>query len=129
MNDLNPKWKILYIPLAELCDNDPAMPLMISVFDFDDDGDHDLIGSVTMSLDNMKTLAESCEPVRLFNGEKKAGKLLVTECMLEELQELGRKMSGCYPARRGSAYSLSQDEEHQQQSEEHQAQAQHLLSQ
>ena len=30
MNDLNPKWKIFYIPLAELCDNDPAMPLMVS---------------------------------------------------------------------------------------------------
>ena len=81
-----------------------------------------------MSLDNMKTLAETCEPARLYNGEKKAGKLLVSECTLES-QELGRKMSGCYPARRGSAYSLSQDEEHHQQCEQHQAQAQHLLSQ
>ena len=88
-----------------------------------------MIGSVTLSLDNMKTLAQSCEPARLYNGEKKTGKILVTECVVEELQELGRKLSGCYPARRGSAYSLSQDEEHQLQCEEHQAQAQHLLSQ
>merc|ERR1711983_605021 len=77
----------------------------------------------------MKTLVDTSEPARLFNKKQKAGKLFVIECKLEERLELGRKMSGCYPPRRGSAYSLSQDEEHQLQCEAHQVAAQHLLNQ
>ena len=29
MNNLNPDWKLLYIPLAELCDEDFNMPLKV----------------------------------------------------------------------------------------------------
>lgn len=130
MNNLNPEWKILYIPMGELCDNNPEMPLLISVFDYDSDGKHDLIGTVELTLAEMKSLAETSSPARILNVEKKAGKLYVMECKVEQAQDLERKGSvGCYPARRGSAYSLSQDEVHHQECLMHQAKAQELLSQ
>lgn len=41
MNNLNPDWKLLYIPLAELCDADLNMPLRIDVYDEDKSSRHD----------------------------------------------------------------------------------------
>ena len=43
-NNLNPSWKILYIPMTELCDNDLSLPLRITVFDEDRNSHDDLIG-------------------------------------------------------------------------------------
>lgn len=43
-NNLNPEWKILYLPLMELCDGDYYMRLKIDVWDFDYNSPDDLIG-------------------------------------------------------------------------------------
>ena len=100
------------------------------MFDYDSNGQHDLIGTVQLTLAEMKSLAETSSPVRIYNGEKKAGKLYVMECRVEQAQDLERKGSGGgYPARRGFAYSISQEETHQQEGLLQQAQAQELLGQ
>ena len=99
------------------------------MFDYDSNDQHDLIGTVQLSLAEMKSLADTSSPARIYNGEKKAGKLYVMECRVEKAQDLERKGSGgCYPARRGSAYSVSQEETHHQECLIQQAQAQELLS-
>ena len=79
------------------------------MFDYDSNDQHDLIGTVQLSLAEMKSLAETSSPARILNGEKKGGKLYVMECRVEKAQDLERKGSGgSYPARRGLAYSISQ---------------------
>ena len=79
------------------------------MFDYDSNGQHDLIGTVQLTLAEMKSLAETSSPARIYNEENKAGKLYVMECRVEQAQDLERKGSGGgYPARRGLAYSISQ---------------------
>jgi hypothetical protein len=100
------------------------------VFDYDSNGQHDLIGSVQLTLAEMKSLAETSSPARILSGEKKGGKLYVMECRVEKALDMEREGSGdCYPARRGSAYSISQEETHHQECLIQQAQALELLSQ
>lgn len=112
MNNLNPNWKVLYISTKELCDDDLSMPLQLEVWDEDKGSKHDLIGSVSLSLDQMMELANSRCPVNLSlpgAGDDNRGQLLVTECRLEEPdRELERKLSTTsYPSSRTSSFSQS----------------------
>jgi copine 1/2/3 len=60
--------------LGTLCGSDPTTPLVITAFDWDSDGSHDVIGSVTTSLKDMQERAEKgSSPLALVNP-KKAGK-------------------------------------------------------
>eukprot|EP00091_Calanus_sinicus_P005181 TRINITY_DN15575_c0_g1_i1.p1 TRINITY_DN15575_c0_g1~~TRINITY_DN15575_c0_g1_i1.p1 ORF type:complete len:110 (+),score=20.61 TRINITY_DN15575_c0_g1_i1:166-495(+) len=56
-NNLNPSWKVLYIPTSELCDGNLQMPLNIEVFDEDRNSRDDLIGRVELTLSDLQ---ESC---------------------------------------------------------------------
>jgi len=128
-NNLNPSWKVLYIPTPELCDNNFQMPLNIEVFDEDRNSHNDLIGSVQLTLSDLQSLSNSHSPVILRKGPKNRGQLLVTECQIEEpATDLERRGSiSSYPARRESVFSTS--EGFQQPLNTQQAATQELLCQ
>jgi len=84
-NNLNPNWKILYISLSELCDRDFDMKLKIEVFD-EDNTTVELIGDVSLSLNDMLSMAASGTQAPLFMGHKRdkhRGDLYVKECVVE----------------------------------------------
>ncbi|XP_076333196.1 copine-3-like [Tachypleus tridentatus] len=49
-NDLNPIWKTFEIRAQSLCSSNPESPILISCYDYDSDGSHDLIGDCTTTL-------------------------------------------------------------------------------
>ncbi|CAM9627798.1 unnamed protein product, partial [Laminaria digitata] len=56
MNDLNPLWKPQETSIqvrAALCNGDYRRPLRVEVWDWDRDGGHDAMGSVTTSLQGL----------------------------------------------------------------------------
>lgn len=107
MNNLNPDWRLLYIPVSELCDGDPAMELQIAVYDEDKSSRHDLIGSVNVTLAQLMELSNSNSPIPLVREKdgihkRKEGRgdILVSECSIEDTGDPLRKTSvpGSYPA-------------------------------
>ena len=128
MNNLNPEWKLLYIPIVELCDNDPQMSLLITAFDYDSNSHHDMIGSVQLTLSEMQTMAETGYKVRLVGGV--GGMLGVTECMMVRSQRDGERRGSisAYPPRRGTACTFNQNDPNHQEFLQRQVQAQELLS-
>eukprot|EP00092_Neocalanus_flemingeri_P079875 GFUD01099539.1.p1 GENE.GFUD01099539.1~~GFUD01099539.1.p1 ORF type:complete len:264 (+),score=64.47 GFUD01099539.1:27-794(+) len=82
-NDLNPDWKILYIPTKELCDDNFDMRLQLDVYDEDVSSRNDLIGSTMLSLGDMFSLATSSSSVELYKKGKYRGKLFITQCQVE----------------------------------------------
>jgi len=112
-NNLNPLWKLVYIPLSELCDNDISMPLRMTVFDEDRNSHDDLIGEAEVTLQQLMNLAVSGTPVTLKIGEKKRGDIYVRECNIEDQSShhMVRKMSASsYPERKPSQVSIPPQE-------------------
>jgi len=112
-NNLNPSWKLLYIPLSELCDDDLSMPLKMTVFDEDRNSHDDLIGVAEVTLQQLMNFSVSGTPVILKIGEKKRGEVYVRECDIEDLttHNLVRKMSASsYPERKPSQVSIPPQE-------------------
>jgi len=68
-NDLNPKWKPFAFNSTKL-NNDEKALLVFSVFDHDDNGKHDLIGTAHMSMEELLSAEQSNFP--LINEKKKA---------------------------------------------------------
>jgi len=109
-NNLNPSWKILYIPLTELCDNDLSLPLRITVYDEDRNSHDDLIGEAEVTLQHLINYAVSNTAIILKIKSKKRGEIYVRECNIEDNSstELVRKMSTTsYPERKASQVSIS----------------------
>jgi len=108
-NNLNPCWKVLYIPVSELCDGDHQMTLTVEVYDEDRNSRDDLIGSVELSLTDLINLARQGSLVTLKKGAKNRGELLVKQCEIEQpSSDLERKesLSSYPPSRRESTYSM-----------------------
>ena len=104
-NNLNPSWKLIYISLSELCDNDFSLPIRITVFDYDHGTHDDLIGQTETTLRDLMSISASGSPLILKIGEKKRGELYVRQCETENTPE--RKPSNAsYPEKKGSNASI-----------------------
>jgi len=74
MNNLNPQWKQFTIPVRTLCNGDYQRDLLFSVFDWDSDGDHDLIGSFHSNLQTLRTAQGSEKSFDCINEKKRKKK-------------------------------------------------------
>lgn len=64
-NDLNPQWPPIKLDLTALCDNDDGKAVTISFFDYQSKKEeHELIGSITTSVEEMKQAAKDCQAQR-----------------------------------------------------------------
>ncbi|PSC75848.1 copine-3 [Micractinium conductrix] len=72
-NNLNPTWRPFKASMAQLCNCDPQRPLLLEVFDHDDVGSHDMIGSCQTSLAGLQAAAAAGQGFALVDP-KKAGK-------------------------------------------------------
>jgi hypothetical protein len=54
MDNLNPHWAQVQIPVQEVCNNDYSRPLQVEVWDWDADGGHDLIGAFQCDLNSLQ---------------------------------------------------------------------------
>lgn len=68
---LNPKWKPFEILTQQLCYGDKDRPFLIECYDWDSDGEHDLVGSCTTTVNRL--LSGEDKELSLIN-EKKARK-------------------------------------------------------
>jgi len=74
MNNLNPEYKPFTLDLQKLCGCDMSRPIIFDCYDWDKHGDHDHIGVVETTMNQLLQLA-SQGPVDLpFINPKKAGK-------------------------------------------------------
>ena len=62
------------LPIRDLCNSDHEKQLKIDVYDEDNDGSHDLIGSFTTDLNILKLSASQGAKYPLINPKKEAKK-------------------------------------------------------
>lgn len=77
MNNLNPVFQAVRLPVRMLTGGDPAAAFELVVSDWDKDGDHDLIGSTVMTMRDLVAASPAVTPGgRGFNlvSQKKAAK-------------------------------------------------------
>lgn len=62
LNDLNPKWREFTVDVRDLCGGDLSGKIVLTVFDWDKDGGHDLIGFAEMTVTELYrvTQTEDC---------------------------------------------------------------------
>jgi len=70
-NDLSPTWHVLDLSVRDLCNGDRKRQLTVDVYDWDSNGDHDLIGSFATDLEG---LAKGGATFEVINQKKKAKK-------------------------------------------------------
>jgi len=80
-DNLNPTWRPFVVDLAALCYNNLDQPFMVEVWDYDENGSHDLIGANKVTMRELTTLRE----VRLENTARigfssTAGLIKVLKC-------------------------------------------------
>ena len=101
---MNPSWKLIYISMSELCDNDDSLPIRLTVFDKDHNSHDDVIGQTETTLRDLMGHSASGAPLVLKIGDKRRGELYVRQCEAENTQ---RKISNSsYPERKASNASL-----------------------
>lgn len=104
-NNLNPSWKLIYISMSELCNNDFSLPIRITVFDYDHNSPDDLIGQTETTLRDLMGHSASGAPLVLKIGMKRRGELYVRQCEAENTQTT-KLSNSSYPERKGSNASL-----------------------
>lgn len=80
-NNHNPTWRPFKVNLGQLCKNNLDTKFRVDVYDYDPNGAHDLIGSVSTSIREMQVMKELplTNPKR-FGFTSKAGLLHVIKC-------------------------------------------------
>lgn len=73
-NTLNPSWKMIEMPIAELCNSDYDRKISFECFDWDKDTEHDLIGSFQVTLRDLVPGKEREISFPLINEKKKEKK-------------------------------------------------------
>ena len=90
-NTLDPKWPMIDIPVATLCNGDDSRQLKFEVFDHDNRGDDDLIGAFITNLSELKDAVTKNSTFPCVNskklGKKKyvdSGKLYLSHFQIHE---------------------------------------------
>jgi len=73
-NNLNPKWRQFEISSSTLCNNDRDRKLRCRIFDFDDDGSHDLIGDFYTTVNELHQQYRNSQTFAVINEKKKKKK-------------------------------------------------------
>jgi copine 1/2/3 len=73
-NTLNPGWKPFQLPLNQLCGSTPTTPMLITVFDWDNDGSSDYIGEFTATLAQLQECAQKRTAFSVINKSKEGKK-------------------------------------------------------
>ena len=74
MKTLNPTWTPFEISVRDLSNGDHDRPLKIDVYDWNSNGTHDFIGSITTSLSKLNILFVEKTGIACINEEKKRKK-------------------------------------------------------
>ena len=116
-NETNPEWETAGLYLDELCENDHDKPFRISLFDWDEGGDHKPMGffetTVTEVLQASKVNDLRDEEggdslsFKLEQDGKQFGEIVVVsaELPLEEEYSGSQRSGSLYSQRSGSQYS------------------------
>ncbi|NWY20674.1 CPNE1 protein, partial [Aphelocoma coerulescens] len=104
-NNLNPCWRKFSVPLQTFCGGDFNKPIKVQCADHDNDGSHDLIGTLETTLAKMQTAgAGSLVEYECIHPEKKqkkkhyknSGIIRIKSCKIEtEYSFLDYVMGGC----------------------------------
>ena len=73
-NNLNPDWRQFSLPASALCNGDYQRDLLISIYDHDDDGEHDLIGSFHTTLEKLQQGPGQQNVYEVINDKKRKKK-------------------------------------------------------
>ena len=82
MNNLNPRWNDAVVSLQGLCNGDLNRAILFEVFDYDSDGSHDFIGSVTASVNDL-TNGRNSELGLISKSGKSGGSLFIDHINVE----------------------------------------------
>ena len=88
VGDFHPKWLDFTLDLRTLCDDDLGAVIVLSVFDWDKDGAHDLIGLVEMTVTQLYQLSQGAEGVPLAHPQidtHKPGNLICQKATIARL--------------------------------------------
>ncbi|XP_046858060.1 copine-7-like isoform X2 [Xenia sp. Carnegie-2017] len=103
-NTLNPSFKMIEIPISELCNGDYDKKIMVKCFDWDKDTEHDVIGGFEVTLRELSGGKDHEISFPLVNEEKKAKKkkyvnsgvlYLSSFCIRKDFTFLDYIMGGC----------------------------------
>jgi len=91
MKNLNPTWAMFEISAKLLCNGDHERSLKIDVYDWDSDGSHDYIGSISTTLSKLLCSAIEQTPIPCINEDKKrkknsyknSGLIFIKMCQIE----------------------------------------------
>lgn len=88
MNDLDPNFEGFRVD-ATCCNGDLKRPLHLSVYDWDKDGTHDLIGQVKASFTDLATAADAGKAIKITNPRSTAqtGTLICHEARISDEAE------------------------------------------
>ena len=93
MNDLNPKWAPIKVSTSALSNGDPYRQIAFSVYDYDRDGGHDLIGTAKTSVSELD--AGKCLPLTSKSGKHSGDLLLDSFSIVTKPSFMQYIMGGC----------------------------------
>ncbi|GIQ81621.1 hypothetical protein KIPB_002606 [Kipferlia bialata] len=74
-SNYNPSWNTLQVSLGDLVNGDRDRPFIIKCYDYDMVGEHDLVGSITCTLNELAHAATPETGLMLVNDENRAKRL------------------------------------------------------
>mmetsp|Transcript_12511 Transcript_12511/g.29865 ORF Transcript_12511/g.29865 Transcript_12511/m.29865 type:complete len:906 (+) Transcript_12511:110-2827(+) len=86
MNNLNPNWKGIDIPVEKLCNGDKEQPLQISVYDWEKSGKHQTMGKCQTSTNGLLTAGQQQTTFDLVRKGKSYGKVMVTRAEITGME-------------------------------------------